>query len=188
MEAKKARLVRERQAPLREHYRSTPADAWIVDGAQTEDACGEDPFHGRVVPANSADAPMRFGIHRAIGGFHDLPNPGDLLSAALAACLDSTLRMVAEHLAIGLESLQVTVESECDVRGCLQVERSVRVGFQRMRCRVRLQPKTGVDEKQVAMLLAAAEQCCVVLQTLRNGVDVQARLESAATAEADITA
>jgi hypothetical protein len=28
------------------------------------------------------------------------------------------------------------------------------------------------------MLLAAAEQSCVVLQTLRNGVDVQARVES----------
>ena len=178
----KSGLVHERQAPLRERYRSVPADAWIVDSAQSVDACSGDAFHGAVVPANAGGTPWRFGIHRAIGGFHDLPNPGDLLSAALAACFDSTLRMVAEHLGIGLESLQVTVESECDVRGCLHVERAVPVGFQRMRCHVRLQPWAGMDDKQMRMLLAATEQSCVVLQTLRNGVEVQARVQTATEA------
>lgn len=44
-------------------------------------------MHAATGPANSGDAPLQFGIHRAIGGFHDYPNPGDLLNAALAACL-----------------------------------------------------------------------------------------------------
>jgi uncharacterized OsmC-like protein len=170
-------VVRPRQDPLRERYRHVPADAWINDGARSVDACSEDPFHGNVVPNNGTGPSLRFGIHRAIGGLHDFPNPGDLLSAALAACFDSTLRMVADHLGIRLESLSVEVTGECDVRGCLQVGPSVPVGFQRMRCSVRLRPGSDVDEHRLRMLLGVAERYCVVLQTLRNGVTVDAQLE-----------
>ena len=178
MGTRRASLVQHRQDPLRERYRSAPAEAWIRDGAQTISACGGDAFHGVVLPANSSDAPLQFGIHRAVGGFHDYPNPGDLLSTALAACFDSTLRMIAEHLGIRLEFLEVKVDAECDVRGCLLVERAVPVGFQRMRCGVRLQAGDSVDEDTVKRLIAAAEHSCVVLQTLRNGVTVQTQVET----------
>jgi uncharacterized OsmC-like protein len=175
-------IVRERQDPLRKLYRRDPGEAWINDHARTQDACDEDPFHGIVVPANGHGAPLRFGVHRAVGGFHDHPNPGDLLSAALAACFDSTLRIVAEHLGIRLESLEVEVTAECDVRGCMQVDPAVPVGFQRMRCRVRLQAANEVDESKTRMLVTVAENCCVVLQTLRNGVAVHAEVETSALA------
>jgi len=178
MGTRRASLVQRRQDPLRARYRIDPAEAWISDGAQTISACGGDPFHGVVVPANGTDALLQFGIHRAVGGFHDYPNPGDLLSAALAACFDSTLRMIAEHLGIRLEALEVKVDAECDVRGCLMVERAVPVGFQRMRCGVRLQTKDHVDEETIKMLLGAAEHSCVVMQTLRNGVAVQTQVDS----------
>ena len=122
-----AKLVQQRQNPLRERYRRVPAEAWICDGAQTINGCGGDPFHGAVIPANNAGAPLCFGIHRAVGGDHDYPNPGDLLSAALAACFDSTLRMVADHLGVRLRSLEVEVEAECDVRG-MSAGRALRSG------------------------------------------------------------
>jgi uncharacterized OsmC-like protein len=172
------RLVQQRQNPLRERYRRVPTEAWIRDGAQTVNACGGDQFHGAVIPANSDGTPLRFGIHRAVGGDHDYPNPGDLLSAALAACFDSTLRMIADHLDVPLQSLEVRVEAECDVRGCLLVDRSVPVGFQKMRCSVRLQPEGQVDAERLQTLVSAAEGCCVVLQTLRNGVAVSAQIDS----------
>lgn len=180
-------IVRQRQGPLRERYRRDAAAAWIRDGARSVDACGEDPFHGNVVPANGGDAPLRFGIHRAVGGFHDYPNPGDLLSAALAACFDSTVRMVADHLGVRLESVEVEVTAECDVRGCLQVDPAVPVGFQRMRCSVRLQPSAGTDANKARMLVTVAENCCVVLQTLRNGVTVDAEVEPFPVATAGAT-
>jgi uncharacterized OsmC-like protein len=189
MGTRRASLVRPRQDPLRVRYHTDPADAWISDGAQTISNCGGDPFHGVVVPANNGDAPLQFGIHRAIGGFHDYPNPGDLLSAALAACFDSTLRMIADHLGIRLEFLEVKVEAECDVRGCLLVERAIPVGFQRMRCAVTLQTGENVDSETIERLLAAAEHSCVVMQTLRNGVAVEAQVESCRpTSSADGTA
>jgi uncharacterized OsmC-like protein len=188
MGANRTSMVQQRQNPLRERYEDAPAEARIVDAAQTLDACGGDPFHGRVVPANAGGAPIRFGIHRAVGGDHDLPNPGDLLCAALAACLDSTLRMIADHLAIELESLQVKVTAECDVRGCLLVERGVPVGFQRMQCSVDLRPRGDVKKENLQMLLTAAENSCVVLQTLRGGVKVQTEFETVDTADAAASA
>lgn len=178
MGTKKASLVQLRQGPLREHYAKVPADAMIVDSAQTLNACNGDAFHGSVVPSNGSGAVLRFGIHRAVGGDHDLPNPGDILCSALAACLDSSIRMLAAHFGVSLESLQVEVAAELDVRGCLLVDRSVPVGFQRIRCSVRLTPSSNVDRKELQGLLAAAENCCVVMQTLRSGVRVQTELEA----------
>src|SRR5262252_6537042 len=177
MATKLASLVQQRQQPLRDRYRSDPAAAWIRDGAETVNACAGDAFHGAVLPANSIDDPIRFGIHRAVGGDHDYPNPGDLLSAALASCFDSTLRMIAEHLDIRLASLDVAVDAQCDVRGCLLVDAAVPVGFQSMSCRVRMKPEGSIDPERLQMLLAAAEKSCVVLQTLRSGVSVQTHIE-----------
>ena len=184
MSTRRVSIVQQRQHALREHYRSAPADAWINDRAQTVNACGGDPFHGVVVPANGTDAPVQFGIHRAVGGFHDNPNPGDLLCAAVAACFDSTLRMIADHRGIRLDTLEVKVTAECDVRGCLRVDGAVPVGFQRMRCDVRLETVEHVDEDTIAMLLAAAEHSCVVMRTLRNGIPVQTQVETSDAAAA----
>jgi uncharacterized OsmC-like protein len=184
MSTRRVGIVEQRQRALREHYRSAPSDAWISDGAQTINSCGGDPFHGVVMPANGADAPVQFGIHRAVGGFHDNPNPGDLLCAAVAACFDSTLRMIADHRGIRLETLEVKVTAECDVRGCLRVEGAVPVGFQRVRCGVRLQTADHVDADTIRMLLAAAEHSCVVMQTLRDGVAVQTQVETGDAAAA----
>lgn len=166
--------VRSRQDPLRERYKTAPAEAMITDHARTKDGTRIDPFHGRVVPGSKdygIDWP--FGIHHAVGGYHDGPNPGDILCAALATCLDSTIRMIAGRLGVRLLELEVDVEANVDVRGTLIVDRSVPVGFQKMRCSARLQPAEGTDPELVKRLLAAAEHSCIVLQTLRSGIPVE---------------
>ncbi len=48
-----------------------------------------------------------------------------------------------------------------------------------MRCEVHLEPAANVPPENVKMLLAAAEHSCVVLQTLRNGVQVQMQPDQA---------
>jgi uncharacterized OsmC-like protein len=178
MTTKTASLVQQRQAPLCEQYAKSPATARIFDSAHTLNACSGDAFHGTVVPNHGSGSPLRFGIHEAVGGDHDLPNPGDLLCAGLAACLDATLRMVASHMAISLKEVQVKVKAECDVRGCLMVDPGVPVGFQRLYCSVHLVPDGDVEVSKLRKLLAAAESCCVVMQTLRGGVSVLTELEA----------
>jgi uncharacterized OsmC-like protein len=172
-------LVRTRQDSLRARYLDAPRDAWITDHAYTTGGTELDAVHGRVVPG-SVDHGITwpFGIHRAVGGNHDLPNPGDLLAAALAACLDSTIRMIADRLGVTFEVLEVAVKAELDVRGTLVVDREVPVGFQRMTCSVRVRPTKGTDPKALQKILAAAEYSCVNLQTLRNGVSVKTHLET----------
>jgi len=184
MDRRTGSLVRARHEPLRRRYRDVPDAARIVDRAS---ACspGSDPFHGRVVPgARDYGVDWRFGIHAAVGGDHDLPNPGDMLCAALASCLDSTLRMLAERLGVGLDSLRVTVTAEVDVRGTLRVDPQVPVGFQAIRCEVAWEPRPGSDPQLLARLAEAAEYSCVNLQTLREGVEVTTRFVESGVVEA----
>jgi uncharacterized OsmC-like protein len=101
-----------------------------------------------------------------------LSNSYDHASMTLAACLDSTIRMIAARLGVSLMSLSVEVVGDVDVRGCLQVAREVPVGFQEMRCHVALKAANGTDQQLVQMLLAASENNCVVFQTLRSGVRI----------------
>ena len=118
------------------------------------------------------------GVHSALGGLHDAPTPGDILCSALAACRDSSVRMVANLLHVELEFLEVTVTGNVDVRGTMMVDRSVPVGFQAMRCDVRLRVKAGTDPRIVDKLKAVAEQSCVVLQTLRAPPRVEMQFEA----------
>lgn len=171
--------VCERQDPLRRRYRVLPEEAWISDRAETVQTHSTDPFHGTVIVGTGCETEWRYGIHRAVGGHHDAPNPGDVLSAALACCLESTTRMLAERMGIAIEELQATVESNVDVRGTLAVDRQVPVGFQQVHSRIRLRAAAGTDPRALERLLAGTERCCVILQTLRHGVDVtlEPRLE-----------
>lgn len=172
--------VCERQEPLRQRYRILPEEAWIVDRAKTMQTDATDPFHGTVIAGTGCETEWRYGNHRAVGGFHDAPNPGDILSAALACCLESTTRMLAERMGVVIEELQATVESSVDVRGTLAVDRRVPVGFQQMRSRIQLRAAPGTDPRALERLVLGAERCCVILQTLRHGVDVtlEPRLEA----------
>ena len=83
------------------------------------------------------------------------------------------VRMIAELLGIPILDLQVELTGDVDVRGCLAVERSVRVGFQAIACRVDLRVPSEVDPQRLAMLQKLAEQSCVNLDTLRSGVPVE---------------
>lgn len=169
--------VRERQDPLRKRYKESNEPAWITDRGRAVGGVRTDPFHAHAVPGSQDyGVTWPIGIHSAVGGDHDGPNPGDLLCAALATCLDTTIRIIAERLGVGLLDLEVDVTGEIDVRGTLQVDRAVPVGFQRMRCAVSLHAAEGTDPVVVRRLVAAAEQCCVNLQTLRAGVPVETSL------------
>jgi uncharacterized OsmC-like protein len=164
-----------RQAPLRRAYAEDPRAALIVDHGHTIDRAHGDPVHTTTRPGREyADerVAIAVGTHRGVGGLHDAPNPGELLCATLAACQDSTLRMVADLLGVRLTALSVAVDGDVDLRGTLAVDRSVRVGFQAMRARTSVGVAPGTPQRAVELLLAAAERSCVVLDTLRDGVAV----------------
>ena len=172
----KTSIVAERQKPLRRSYGDDPERARTVKWAATSKSADTDALHSVVHIGKGYGVSQRTGIDHAVGGDHDLPNPGDLLCAALAACKDGTIRMIADLLGIPILDLQVEVTGDVDVRGCLAIDRSVRVGFRSMTCRVELRVPSEIDPKRVAMLQKQAEQSCVNLETLRSGVPVELTL------------
>ena len=171
-------FVLERQAPLRARYAKRPGDAVTVKHGKTRTTDGVDALHGAVRPGDSYDLERRYGIDTAIGGFDDAPNPGDLLCAALAACQDSTIRMIADILGITIEKLEVNVVGDVDVRGCMAVDPAVKVGFRSLACHVRLTVAPGTDPQRAAALREKAERLCVNLDTLRSGVAVDVTFDT----------
>jgi uncharacterized OsmC-like protein len=167
--------VREAQSPLRTQYKESPALAMVTDHAHTK---GIDPsiaFHTRVEPMDGCGISVPIGVHRALGGPHDAPTPGDMLCAALAACQDSSVRLVANMLGIELIALEVHVKATVDVRGAMAMSKDVPVGFQSMTCDVDLEAREGTPPELLEKLRIAAEKCCVVLQTLRQPPTVQTK-------------
>lgn len=165
--------VLEIQTPLRAQYKSSPGAALVTDHARTTGMDPRDPFHAAVEPMTGCGVTVPVGVHRAVGGLHDAPTPGDILCAALASCQDSAVRMVANMLGVELEFLEVEVSADADVRGTMAMDRQVPVGFQAMRCDVQLRAKEGTPPEVLEKLRVAAERCCVVQQTLRNPPAVQ---------------
>lgn len=165
-------LVFRRQAPLRAAYKEQPERALIYKRVRTEYRPGTDALHGTVVPGDYGVA-WPFGIDCAVGGFHDAPNPGEMLCAALAACQDSTIRMIADLVGVVLNEVTVEVVGKLDVRGTLAVDRTVPVGFDSIACKVSLEAAPGTPPGVVKALLAQAERSCITLATLRSGVEVQ---------------
>ncbi len=165
-------IVATRQAPLRQRYDEDNAEAVTVKRVRTVETPATDAWHGTIEAVDHPGARWEHGIDAKVGGYDDLPNPGHILCAALAGCMDSTVRMIADHLGVGIEHLEVEVVGEVDVRGCLAMDPSVRSGFQQLRCEVRLEPAEGVDERLAGVLLQQTEKLCVTLDTLRRGVPV----------------
>ena len=161
-------IVYDAQKPLKAKYRQNPESAMVTDHARTSGQDSSDPFHSQVEPMDGCGVVVPVGVHAAVGGIHDAPTPGDLLCAALAACQDSAVRMVANILGVELTSLEVRVTATADVRGAMAMDPTVPVGFQAMACDVDLQVKDGTPPELLEKLRFAAERCCVVQQTLKS--------------------
>ena len=162
--------VSQRQAPLYDLYGREPGKARIIDAAKTSshEVAAAQPLYTHVTFGTGLPAELTVGVHKAVGGKSDFPNPGEILAAAIAACLDSSTRMIANRLKICLEHLEVSVRLGVDVRGTLRMDGNVPVGFQDADISVRMKAAPDVTEAQLDRLAKAAEQSCVLLQTLRN--------------------
>ena len=168
--------VVKRHNKLKEIYDDDPDKALIVDSAVVEGENLDDPFHSKVRMNDELKLPLKTGLHRAVGGDHDYSTPGDILCAALAVCLESTLRMISDRLEIQLEHTKVSVEANLDVRGTLQFDKSVPVGFQNINMEVELGAKNAGD-KVLKTLFGAAVKSCVVYQTLKPGIPITKNLK-----------
>jgi len=154
--------LREKQKPLKEHYRQEPGSATITliarsDQTDTPIACNVD--LGRVIYQAQA--------HAGVGGAGTAPCSGDLLLGALAACAQLTTQMVAESMGIKTEKISITIEGDWDIRGTLGIDPTAPVGLTAIRATFDIVAPDATPE-QLASLRQKAEKYCVVLSTLRH--------------------
>jgi uncharacterized OsmC-like protein len=164
--------VRELQTPIRQRYKDDPQAAQIRLRVRSSQADLSDPLHCAALPESTPDITWRSGAHPAVGGSGDVPCSGDLLLGALAACQETTIRMVAANMGIELESLEVEIEADWDARGTLAMG-DFPIGLTAIRSTTRVTVPQDVKGERADRLLRSAEKYCVVLNTLRNGVPVE---------------
>ena len=84
--------------------------------------------------------------------------------------------MVAANMAIEITDLDIDVEADWDPRGTLAMGREFPVGIRTIRCRTTVTIADDERGERAQRLLRSAERYCVVLDTLRTGVDVDAEI------------
>lgn len=186
-----AETLRTKQKPLKDQYRSDPKSAFI-----TLNSTGDlDPTSTSLTCSlSSAGAAQKkvAGLHQMAGGegfeMSGELCSGDMLLESLVACYGVTIRAVATAMGIEIKGGTVITEGDLDFRGTMGIKgedgAQVPVGFQSIRVHVRLEVAPG-DEDKIAKLIELSERYCVVLQTLRKGVDVQVQLSHVGPAAPD---
>ncbi|TVQ32452.1 MAG: OsmC family peroxiredoxin [Geminicoccaceae bacterium] len=163
------------QAPLKQAYRDTPERAVIT--LHASGTLGE----GIACSVATSKAMIEAGLHPATGGDGSFACSGDMLLEALAACAGVTLKAVATAVEIPLRGGTVQAEGDLDFRGTLGVAKDAPVGFRAIRLRFDLD--TDASEDQLATLLKLTERYCVVLQTISQPPQLEAKISSKAAAQ-----
>jgi uncharacterized OsmC-like protein len=117
---------------------------------------------------------------KGIGGGDVAACPAEYALAALGSCQAITYRFWAAQLGIALDTVEVTVEGDLDVRGFFGFDEGVRPGFGAVRVAVEVggpEPAERYEE-----LARAVDAHCPVLDIFRNKVPVHRSLKAVETA------
>jgi uncharacterized OsmC-like protein len=101
-----------------------------------------------------------------MGGGASAPNPSWYLRAGMASCAATVIAMRAAKLGIALTQLEVTVESDSDLRGLLGLDEKVSAGLNPMRTKVRI--SGDADPPALRALVQWADAHSPVGCTVRN--------------------
>jgi uncharacterized OsmC-like protein len=164
-----AAALRALQGPIKERYKSDASTAFITLKAR---GTLDDAHIACKVETGRALAVA--GLHPATGGSGLELCSGDMLLEALVACAGVTLKAVSTALDIPLTSAAVTAEGDIDFRGTLGVAKDAPVGFAQIR--LDFQVETDAPDDKLARLLELTERYCVVYQTLKGGLPIDARM------------
>jgi len=97
----------------------------------------------------------------SIGGEGSAPSPGWLMKAALATCTATVIATKAALEGFELSTLEVSIESETDIRGLVFVDESIKAGPLSLRTHVRIGSKGIVEEKLHEIVNWAADNSWV---------------------------
>jgi uncharacterized OsmC-like protein len=155
-------------AEARSWVSANRADARYRDGAAT--AVVEDGLRVRTTSTDGRE--IVSDMVTGIGGGASAPSPGWLLRAASASCIATLIAMRAAELGVRLDGLEVSVDSESDDAGMLDVDPSVPAGPLSMRVAVRL-AGASVSDDEARELIAWGVAHCPVCDAVKRAVPVE---------------
>lgn len=161
--------LRALQTPLKHRYRAEPAAALVTSRAEAV----LDPQ--RLGAVLAGQPPRVAGLHPATGGTGTEACSADMLLDALVACAAVTLLAVATSMSAALTGGRVIAEGVWDARGTLGVDKTVPVGIRNIALTFELEG--ALDESTRGRLIAATERYCVILATLRDGPNIEIRVQ-----------
>lgn len=165
--------LRALQAPLKARYRDEPQAAVFTVRAEASLA------EGIACRIPTARGDITAGLHPVAGGSGAQACSGDMLLEALVACAGVTLQAVATSMGIALDARsRIRAEGEIDSRGTLGIDKTVPVGFQRIRLDFDL--VSDAPAEQLATLARLTERYCVIFQTLQHPPAMAVQLHTAA--------
>ncbi|HEV8248150.1 MAG TPA: OsmC family protein [Polyangiaceae bacterium] len=97
------------------------------------------------------------------GGKGSAPPPGNLMRAAIAACLAIGYKTWGEQLGVAIDDVEIELNTEIDMRGQAGTA-EVPPGWQKMRWHVRL--RSNATEAEVERVLAQAERLSPMLDCI----------------------
>lgn len=156
--------------------------ATIIDA--TASAVADNPanaaatFRARGEGVGPVATTLRIGRHvvqvdepASLGGEDAAPNPVETALAGLVSCQVVTYRFWAAKLGIDLDTIDVSVEGDIDVRGFFGLDEAVRPGLGEVRVKVTLGgPESGERYEELARQV---DEHCPVLDLFTNQTTVK---------------
>src|SRR5262245_9128534 len=156
---------------LADQCRADPAKA-VSEIRAVCDSAPSDPLKWTVTGSPGSQHEMEIGLHPSVGGDGSAPCPGELVTMALAACMDGTIRLTADLMEIEVDRIRVEVVNRGDVRDFLRVTDVDIPTDTGITMSVELEAR-GTSEERLARLRASAEAASDVLQMLRSHTKVE---------------
>ena len=100
--------------------RADPTKAVAEMRAVCDSAMG-DPLMWSVTGSPGSQHEMKVGQHPVLGGNRSVPCPGELVTMAIAACMDGAIRLFADLMQVRLERIRVEVVNRGDLRWLLGI-------------------------------------------------------------------
>lgn len=109
-----------------------------------------------------------------LGGGNAGPSPIEYALAALGSCQAITYRFWAAHLGMTLDTVNIEVEGDIDIRGFFGIDDGVRPGYSAVRVHVRVSgPESPARYRELA---AAVDAHCPILDVFTAPVTVETTL------------
>lgn len=160
--------LRQLQTPLKDSYKTNPAEAIAELHATGVVDCAN--LTCNVQTPISSDSSTVSGLHPKAGGSGVEACSGDMLLQSLIACSGVTFAAVSTSMELQIDSAQISAKGMMDFRGTLGIDRGVPIGLTSISLEFTV--KSPEPDEKIEKLIQLTERYCVVLQTLTQSVQV----------------